>query len=44
MVFRQRTISAGYYDLHINRHVLPMTLEQAAKNLDKRHKLVTGES
>ena len=23
---------------------MPMTLEQAAKNLDKRHKLVTGES
>jgi len=43
MVLRQRTISMGYFDFQIRRYVKPMTLEQAAKNLDLRHKMLTGE-
>ena len=34
---RWRVISMGYYDPSIERHVLGMTLEQAAEELDKRH-------
>ena len=43
MVLRWRTISHGYYDYQIKRHVLPMTKKQAATNLDLRHKILTGE-
>ena len=41
MAFRQRIISKGYYDHLLNRHVLPITLNQAALNMDFRHKLIT---
>lgn len=43
MVTRWRAISLGYYDYQIKRHVRPITLEQAALNLDIRHRLMTGE-
>ena len=43
MVIRQRTISSGYFDFQIRRLVNPMTLEQSAKNIDMRHKIITGE-
>ena len=43
MVLRQRTISMGYFDFQLRRYVKPMTLEQAAKNLDLRHRQLTGE-
>ena len=43
MVLRWRTISLGYYDYQIKRHVLPMTRSQAARNLELRHKRLTGE-
>ena len=43
MVLRWRTISLGYYDYQIKRHVYPMTKQQAAINLELRHKKLTGE-
>ena len=43
MTLRQRTISNGYFDYQIGRRVLPITLEQAARNMDQRHKLITLE-
>ena len=43
MVLRWRTISLGYYDYQIKRHVYPMTKHQAAINLELRHKRLTGE-
>ena len=42
MVIRQRTIASGFYDFNIRRLVKPMTLEQAAKNVDYRHRMLTG--
>jgi len=33
----------GYYDPWIKRHVLGMTLQQAAKELDSRHLRETGK-
>ena len=43
MVLRQRTISMGYFDYQICRFVKPLTLEAAARNLDIRHMMITGE-
>jgi len=43
MVLRQRTISMGYFDYQIRKFVKPMTLQQAAINLDLRHRQLTGE-
>ena len=44
MVLRQRTISMGYFDYQICRFVQPMTLDLAARHLDIRHRILTGES
>ena len=44
MAFRQRQVSSGYYDFMIKRWVQSLTLEQAANNLDVRHKIVTQEN
>ena len=44
MAFRQRQVSSGYYDFLIKRWVQSLTLEQAANNLDVRHKIVTQEN
>ena len=33
----------GYFDFQIRRYVKPMTLEQAAHNLDFRHQMLTGD-
>ena len=44
MVLRQRTISMGYFDYQICRFVQPMTLDQAARHLDIRHKMLTNEN
>lgn len=43
MVLRWRTVSHGYYDYQINRYVEPLTYEQAAVNLNVRHRMITGE-
>ena len=43
MVLRWRVMRSGYFDFQIGRFVKPMSLDQAAKNLDLRHKLLTGE-
>ena len=43
MVLRWRTIAMGYYDYQIQRYVKPMHLQQAAINLNLRHRMVTGE-
>ena len=43
MVARHRTISSGYFDTHHSRFVRPMSLAEAAKNLDMRHRALTGE-
>ena len=42
MVIRQRTISQGYYDINLKRLVKGMTLDLAAKNVELRHKMLTG--
>ena len=44
MVIRWRTISNGYYDHSIQRYVDPVNFEQAAQNLDARHRMLTGEN
>ena len=43
MILRWRTISSGYYDYQIGYYVLPMTLQEAAINIDRRHKTITKE-
>lgn len=43
MVIRWRTISQGYYDFQIRRYVEPISLQQAAENLNMRHTMLTGE-
>ena len=43
MVIRQRAIASGFYDFNIRRLVKPMTLEQAARNVHSRHRMLTGE-
>ena len=42
MVVRQRTLASGFYDPGLKRFVRPMTLVQAATNIDLRHKMLTG--
>ena len=44
MVIRQRTIASGFFDFNLQRLVKPMTLDQAAKNVDNRHRMITGEN
>ena len=42
MVVRQRTLASGFYDPGLKRFVRPMTLVQAATNIDLRHRMLTG--
>ena len=42
MVVRQRTLGSGFYDPELKRYVKPMTLVQAARNIDHRHRMLTG--